>query len=96
MKLTPAGRALVGAAYEEGTAYPGAKPSTALGAELIDDPDRLCELIRATADALPQPRPRVPAKARRPPAKKAAPTRPATSKSPRKPTKRKKAAPGAH
>jgi TfoX/Sxy family transcriptional regulator of competence genes len=60
VKITPAGRALVGQRYEEGTAYPGAKPSMLIGAEEIDDAERLCELIRLTADALPAPKPKRP------------------------------------
>ena len=56
VKITPAGRALVGARYEEGEAYPGAKPSMVIGAEEIEDSDRLCELLRVTAAALPAPR----------------------------------------
>jgi len=56
VKITPPGRALVGERYVEGEAYPGAKPSMAIGAEEIDDGERLCELIRITADALPAPK----------------------------------------
>jgi len=62
VKITPPGRALVGERYEEGEAYPGAKPSMVIGAEEIDDGERLCELIRTTAAALPVPKPK---KARR-------------------------------
>ena len=60
VKNTPPGRALVGERYVEGTAYPGAKPSMLIGAEEIDDGERLCELIRLTADALPAPKPKRP------------------------------------
>ncbi|MCU0665404.1 MAG: TfoX/Sxy family protein [Myxococcota bacterium] len=60
VKVTPRGRALIGERYEEGEAYPGAKPSMLIGAEEIDDGERLCELIRLTADALPAPRPKKP------------------------------------
>jgi len=56
VKITHQGKALVGDRYVEGKAYPGAKPSMVIGAEEIDDGDRLCELIRITADALPAPR----------------------------------------
>ena len=56
VKITPAGKALVGDRYEEGEAYPGAKPSMLIGAEELDDPERLCELIRVTAAALPAPK----------------------------------------
>jgi len=58
VKITPPGRALVGERYVEGEAYPGAKPSMVIGAEEIDDGERLCELIRITADALPAPKPK--------------------------------------
>jgi DNA transformation protein and related proteins len=64
VKITPTGKALVGSRYEEGEAYPGAKLSMLIGAELIEDGERLCELIRATASALPTPRPRGPKKPR--------------------------------
>ncbi len=55
VKITPAGKALVGERYEEGEAYPGAKPSILIGAEELDDHERLCELIRVTAAGLPPP-----------------------------------------
>ena len=58
VKITPAGKAWMGERYEEGEAYPGAKPSMVMGAEEIDNDERLCELIRITAAALPAPRPK--------------------------------------
>ncbi len=58
VKITPAGRALIGDRYQEGAAYPGARPSMLISAEDLDDHERLCELIRATAAALPRPKPR--------------------------------------
>jgi DNA transformation protein len=58
VKITPPGKALVGAGYQEGEAYPGAKPSLLIGADLIEDSERLCELMRATASALPPPKPK--------------------------------------
>lgn len=60
VKLTPPGRALLGERCVEGTAYPGAKPSLLIGAEEIEDGERLCELVRVTADALPAPQPKRP------------------------------------
>jgi len=57
VEITPPGRASVGQRYVEGAAYPGAKPSMLLGAEEIDDGERLCELIRIAAAALPAPKP---------------------------------------
>ena len=65
VKITAASRALVGAEGAEGLAYPGAKPSLVIGAEFIDDHERLCELIQATAADLPPPKPPKPPKPRR-------------------------------
>jgi DNA transformation protein and related proteins len=67
VKITPAGRALVGDRYAEGTAYPGAKPSMLVSASDLEDHERLCDLIRVTTAALPQPKPKKPkiGKARR-------------------------------
>lgn len=58
VKITTEGKKRVGKRYEEGFAYPGAKPSMLIGADLIEDRHRLCELIRITADALPKPKPK--------------------------------------
>jgi len=58
VKITEAGKAWVGDRYAEGEAYPKARPSMVISAEDLDDADRLCELIRVTADALPQPKPK--------------------------------------
>ena len=49
VKITPPGKALVGPGYQEGEAYPGAKPSMMISAAFIENGDRLCELIRTTA-----------------------------------------------
>lgn len=57
IKYTDPGRVLAEGRYEEGFAYPGAKPSMNVTDEL-DDQDFLCELIGATADALPAPKPK--------------------------------------
>jgi len=65
VKLTPPGKALVGPGYQEGEAYPGAKPSMLIGADLIEDDERLCELVRVTAAALPPPKPKRATKRRR-------------------------------
>jgi len=59
VKITPTGKALAGKHYVEGEAYPGAKPSMVIGADQIDDGERLCELIRVTAAALPIPKSKV-------------------------------------
>ena len=58
VKITSASKAFVGDQYEEGEAYPGAKPSMVIGADEIEDDERLCELIRVTAESLPPPKPR--------------------------------------
>ncbi len=60
IKITTPGRALVGDGFQEGTAYPGAKPSMLIDADVIEDDTRLCELVRVTAEALPTPKPRKP------------------------------------
>src|SRR6185369_6545190 len=62
VKITTPGKALVGARYQEGFAYPGAKASMLVGADDLDDADRLATLVRATADALPTPKPKKPLK----------------------------------
>lgn len=62
VKITPAGKALVGERYQEGEAYPGAKPSMLIDADEIEDSEQLCELIRVTAASLPPPKPKKPKK----------------------------------
>jgi len=63
LKPTPAGRALLGTAIEA-PPYPGAKPYFLIQARL-DDRAAVTELIRCTAEALPLPRPKKSAAARR-------------------------------
>ena len=58
VKITEEGRIFVGEAYEEGCAYPGAKPSMRIDADMIEERQWLCELIRITEDALPAPKPK--------------------------------------
>ena len=58
VKLTAPGKALVGKRYAEGFAYPGAKASILVGADDLEDHERLAELIRVTAAALPSPKPK--------------------------------------
>lgn len=75
VKPTPAGRALLGTPVEA-PPYPGAKPSFLL--EELDDDELLTALFRATAAALPGPRPKKAAKkkaAKKRAAKKKAATR---------------------
>ncbi len=67
IKPTDAGRKLAPEA-EARPPYPGAKPSLLIDAEQWDDADWLSQLVRATADALPVPKPKKP-RPRRPQSK---------------------------
>jgi len=58
VKITEPGKDFVGARYQEGFAYPGAKPSMHISEEMFDDHRWLGELIRITFDALPVPKPK--------------------------------------
>ncbi len=49
VKITDEGKEFVGKQYEEGEAYPGAKPSMLIDEDLIDDREWLTELIGITA-----------------------------------------------
>ena len=60
LKITPAGKELVGARYQEGLPYPGAKPYLLVDADGLEDAEWLCGLVRVTADALPAPKPKKP------------------------------------
>jgi DNA transformation protein and related proteins len=57
VKPTEAGRQLAPHAVDE-PPYRGAKPSMRIDADLWDEREFLCALIRATADALPAPKPK--------------------------------------
>ena len=57
LKPTGPGRALAGP-LDEGSPYPGAKPCLIVPEGDIDDPDRLADLFRVTAEALPMPKPK--------------------------------------
>jgi TfoX/Sxy family transcriptional regulator of competence genes len=67
VKITPAGKTVVGNRYAEGIAYPRAKPSMLVSASDLEDHERLSTLIRVTSAALPPPKPKKPklGKARR-------------------------------
>ena len=56
VKITAEGKAFVGTHYEEGEAYPGAKPSMRIDEDLIDDREWLAGLIRITAQHVPEPK----------------------------------------
>ncbi len=58
VKITEPGKKLVGKYYEEGFAYPGAKPSMHISADLLEDRKFLSVLVVVTAKALPLPKPK--------------------------------------
>lgn len=58
VKITEQGKEFVGSGYQEGFAYPGAKPSMHINEEMFDDHKWLGKLIRTTADALSAPKPK--------------------------------------
>jgi len=62
VKITAAGREIVGEGYAEGEAFPGARPSMLIPDDVLEDDEWLCRLIRATAAALPPPKPKKPRK----------------------------------
>ncbi len=61
LKPTKAGRALLDDAVE-GSPYAGAKPHLLITPDQWEDAEWLCDIVRATAKELPQPKP----KAKRP------------------------------
>lgn len=60
VKITDSGKKFVGANYQEGFPYPGAKPAMLIGGEIIENKDAFCELINLTALALPPMKPKPP------------------------------------
>ncbi len=58
VKITDAGKVFVGSHYKEEAAYPGAKPSMRISEDLVDDREWLQELIRITAEHVPEPKPK--------------------------------------
>lgn len=56
VKMTDTGKTFVGEAYEEGAAYPGAKPSLKINEDLLEDREWLTRLIMLTAEHLPTPK----------------------------------------
>lgn len=56
VKITGPGKEFVGDRYEEGRAYPGAKPSMVIDDDMIEDREWLCELLRLTEEVLPAPK----------------------------------------
>jgi DNA transformation protein len=61
LKPTPEGRGLI-PKPTEGFPYPGAKPYLLITPEAWDEREWLCQLVRTTADALPEPKPAKPRK----------------------------------
>ncbi len=57
LKPTQAGRAMLGDAVE-GAPYPGARPHLLITPDQWEDAEWLCDIVRATARELPQPRPK--------------------------------------
>ncbi|MFA6111259.1 MAG: TfoX/Sxy family protein [Candidatus Latescibacterota bacterium] len=55
IKITEAGKEFVGDQYQEGNAYPGAKPSMRIDMDMAENRDWLCELITITEESLPAP-----------------------------------------
>ncbi|MEI7498593.1 MAG: TfoX/Sxy family protein [Candidatus Falkowbacteria bacterium] len=58
LKITPEGKKIVGKLYAEGFAYPGAKVSLLVEESIIEDGALFSNLIMATAEALPYPKPK--------------------------------------
>ena len=56
LKKTKAGGELLGEDAAEGCAYPGAKPSYII--EDLEDQERICQVLRATWEELPFPKPK--------------------------------------
>jgi TfoX/Sxy family transcriptional regulator of competence genes len=85
VKITPEVKAFIGDRYVEGFAYPGAKPSIAIGADDLENSDRLETIIQMTAAALPKPAPKKSAPKKsplpKPAPKKSAPKKSAPKKS---------------
>jgi TfoX/Sxy family transcriptional regulator of competence genes len=65
VKPTEAGRALLGPDAAMGPPYPGAKLHFQVS-DLIDEREALARLLRATSDALPEPKPKKPKVPRQP------------------------------
>ena len=55
LKPTVAGKKLLGTPVEA-PAYPGSKMYYLLDETILDDPERFCAIVRATADVLPFPK----------------------------------------
>ncbi len=58
VKITEQGKVFLGHSYKEGNAYKGAKVSMVISDDKIEDREWLTELVRITADNLPEPKPK--------------------------------------
>ena len=58
VKITVAGKDFNADLYQEGFAYPGARPSMLIDYDQIEDADWLSELIKITAENLPATKPK--------------------------------------
>lgn len=58
VRITESGRQWLGEYYQEGLAYPGARPSMQIDEDMIENREWLSELIRLTDQALPIPKPK--------------------------------------
>lgn len=56
IKITDEGKKYIGKKYQEGFAYPGAKVSMKIDADMWENRKWLCELILITAENLPEPK----------------------------------------
>jgi DNA transformation protein len=58
VKITEPGKAFVAERYVEGSPYPGAKPAMLIAGDELDDAEWLVKLVKITASALPEPKPK--------------------------------------
>ncbi len=56
VKITEPGKVFLKNDYVEGFPYPGAKAAMVMDGSMIEDGERLCELLKITADNLPLPK----------------------------------------
>lgn len=59
VKITEQGKHFTGDYYQEGIAYPGAKPSIRIDEDRLEDRAWITHLIRVTAEHLPLPKKKV-------------------------------------
>ena len=59
LKITAHGKKMLGRRYKEGFPYPGAKTYILVDESCIEDREKLCALVRATANVLSLPKTKV-------------------------------------